>query len=171
VTIVLIAKIIALDKNLNNYLATFRKSWLLKIIGIVTHLGSSAFWATVYAFILLLFQGPFGPLVVTILVAELIGLMIIIVLRYLTRRERPCPNLSYPTWTPWNRYSFPSHHAARMFMLTSLVGTNFRESFLFMLSVAVMIGFTRIYLERHYLSDVLVGAMVGGLAAAVSLSL
>lgn len=166
-----ITKITTLDKTLNRRLTRFRKPWLVKMVGIVTHLGSGAFWAPVYAFTLLLFQERFGSLIITILIAEFIGLVIIITFRYLTRRERPSPYLTCPRWTPWNRYSFPSHHAARMFMLTFLIGNHYRESFPFILSVAIVIGFSRIFLEKHYVSDVLAGAAVGGLAALVSLSL
>jgi undecaprenyl-diphosphatase len=171
VTTVLTAKIIALDKNLNYYFTTYRKPRLLKIMGIITHLGSGAFWAIVYAFTLLFFQGLPGTLIKSILAAELICLVTIIVLRYLTRRERPRLYLTRPTWTPWNQYSFPSHHVARMFMLAILIGTHYRELLLFMLSAAIAIGFTRIFLEKHYLSDVLAGATLGGLAALVCLSL
>jgi len=56
-------------------------------------------------------------------------------------------------------------------MLTFLIGNHYRESFPFILSVAIVIGFSRIFLEKHYVSDVLAGAAVGGLAALVSLSL
>lgn len=165
----LTARIIALDKRLNNYLAAFRKPWLLKTMRIVTSLGSGTLWVTVYAFICLFYRDPFVPLIYTIITAELIGLALIIVLRYLTRRERPLPNQKYLPWTPWNRYSFPSLHTSRMFMLCFVVGANYRGSFLLMLSVAIVIGFTRIYLERHFLSDVVAGSVVGGLAALVSL--
>jgi len=164
----LITKITALDKHLNNRLISFRKPWLLKVLRSITHLGSGAFWAVVYGYALLSFQEAYGTLIVTILVAELIGLVSIIIMRYLTRRERP-GSYPCPRWTPWNRYSFPSHHTARMFMLTFLLGSTYRGLFPFILLAAIIIGFTRIFLEKHYLSDVVAGAMVGLCAGALAL--
>ena len=170
-TSVLIAKIIALDKKLNSHLVAFRKLWLLKITRIVTWLGSGAFLATVYVFIFFFCQRALRPFVIALVVAELAGLLMVIALRYLTRRERPRADFTARILAPWNRYSFPSLHTARMFMLTVMVGTHYRELFLFMLSVAIVICFTRIYLERHYLSDVLAGVAIGCIAAVVSLSI
>jgi len=85
-------------------------------------------------------------------------LVIIIALRYLTRRQRLVRG-GRPL-DPWNRYSFPSHHSARMIMLSIVFGAHYRGSLAGMLAAAVLVGFSRLVLEKHYLSDVLAGAPV-----------
>ena len=58
-----------------------------------------------------------------------------------------------------------------MIMLSVVLGAHYRGSLAGMLPAAVLIGFSRLVLEKHYLSDVLAGAAVGGLVAAASLYL
>ena len=72
---------------------------------------------------------------------------------------------------PWNRYSFPSHHSARMMMLSVVFGAHYRGALPVMLSATALIGFSRLCLEKHYLSDVLAGGVVGGLVGAAALCL
>lgn len=67
--------------------------------------------------------------------------------------------------------SFPSGHAAVSIALFGFVGyalwragvTGARRAFTAMAAVILSVGFTRIYLAEHYLSDVLNGYLVGGL--------
>jgi len=131
------------------------------MVGMVTYLGSAVVWAPVYALTLFLLKERFGSLIITVLKAELIVLVIIITLRYLTRRERPSPYTTKLPFTLWNRYSFPSHHAARMFLLTFVIGAQYQDSFPLMLSLAIVVALSRIFLAKHYLSDVLTGAAIG----------
>ena len=57
--------------------------------------------------------------------------------------------------------SFPSSHAANAFALALVFARRWRRwAPLFWLGAAT-IGFSRIYLNRHYLSDVVVGALIG----------
>ena len=63
--------------------------------------------------------------------------------------------------------SFPSGHTVTAFALTffisSLTGTS-SKSWLFCL-LAILIGFSRIYLGQHYMIDVYVGSIIGVLTA------
>jgi undecaprenyl-diphosphatase len=58
-----------------------------------------------------------------------------------------------------------------MIMLSVVFGAHYRASLAGMLPAAVLIGFSRLYLEKHFLSDVVAGAAVGGLVAAAALGL
>lgn len=166
-----IAGIITLDGKVNSKLAGFHKPWLKAILAIITLLGSGPFWAAVYACIFIFGPGALRPLLTPVIEAELATLVIILFLRYLTRRQRPRADRGGRPLDPWNRYSFPSHHAARMIMLSVIFGAHYRGSLAGMLPAAVLIGFSRLYLEKHYLSDVLAGAAVGGLVGAAALCL
>jgi undecaprenyl-diphosphatase len=165
------AGIITLDGKLNSKLADFRKPWLTTILTLITQLGSGPFWIAVYTCIFVFGPRALRPLLTAAIEAELATLVMILALRYLTRRQRPRPDRGGRLLAPWNRYSFPSHHCARMITLTVVFGAHYRGSLAVMLPAAVLIGFSRLYLEKHYLSDVLAGAAVGGLVAAAVLRL
>ena len=157
-----------MDRKIKEYFASHNNPWLRTALGALTHLGSGAVWITVYALLLVLFHDQFSQLILALILAEVIGLLTIIILRYMTKRKRPIIHYKYFSLTPWNRYSFPSHHALRSFIIAVIVGTDFPGLLLFLLVMAASVSFSRIYLLKHYLSDVLVGVLLGILLATVS---
>lgn len=61
-------------------------------------------------------------------------------------------------------HSFPSGHTTTIFMLTSALSMlSYKKKWLqqALLGVAVLVGFSRIYLMQHFLSDVLAGSLLG----------
>lgn len=87
-----------------------------------------------------------------------------IILKHIVRRVRPCHNLDEEDWLVSlpRFYSFPSGHTTVSFAVAGVVllkGTP--EIFLPILLLAVLIGFSRIYLRVHYFSDVFVGMLLG----------
>ena len=65
------------------------------------------------------------------------------------------------------KYGFFSAHAAVFFGLAYMTSRFFRNKYFTatIYVIAVMVAYSRIYLGRHYLGDVLVGALVGTLFA------
>ena len=57
--------------------------------------------------------------------------------------------------------SFPSAHAAAAFSTATLLAHRYPRYRLIYYAVASMISFSRIYLGRHYPSDVIAGGMIG----------
>lgn len=155
------SRIIEIDRKINSYFESLNNLWLKMTFGFLTHLGSGAVWITIYAFFLFFFKDYFSRMIFSLILAEITGLVIIIILRYITKRERPLPHPNPHFLSPWNKYSFPSHHSMRSFMIASIVGLSYQFWLPFLLFIAVIISFSRIYLLRHYLSDVLTGALLG----------
>jgi len=86
---------------------------------------------------------------------------------------RPPPSAAQPNGKPASGSgSMPSAHAANWFAATLIAFIYYRRSLRFMLPMAVLVSFSRIYNGVHYPSDVLAGAALGaGYAAAAVWSL
>lgn len=93
-------------------------------------------------------------------------------LRPIIERPRPCNpespvyHMIFKTRTSGG-YGFPSCHAANSFGLAMVVYYIFRKRYLtlFLLFWALVNAYTRIYLGMHYPGDILVGFIVGWMAA------
>ncbi len=66
-------------------------------------------------------------------------------------------------------FSFPSGHTTTIFALTTLLAIYFpaRRSGMFFILIAVLTGFSRIYLSQHFPVDVLAGSAIGVLISMV----
>lgn len=65
--------------------------------------------------------------------------------------------------------SMPSSHAANWFAATMMAFLYYRRSVCFMLPMATLVAFSRVYNGVHYPSDVLAGAILGAGSAAATL--
>jgi membrane-associated phospholipid phosphatase len=65
--------------------------------------------------------------------------------------------------------SFPSGHTATIFALTTLLSIYFpdRRSGIFFILIAILTGFSRVYLSQHFPIDVLAGSFAGVLISMV----
>ena len=92
-----------------------------------------------------------------------------ILLKNIIQRPRPdafaiAANICPPT------YSFPSSHAALAFAAALLLSRFDRKRWGFYYVIAVLIAGSRIYLQCHYVLDVVSGALIGSFIAWVILS-
>lgn len=78
---------------------------------------------------------------------------------------RPRPRVENRTAQPFgwddDHWSFPSGHAASTFALAGVLAAEYPKYKLLFYSGAIMVGLSRIYLDKHYLSDVVAGAAIG----------
>ena len=161
-------KWVEIDRKTDLYFSSHNNPRLRAVLAALTRLGTGALWVVVYTLSLILLPDHCARVILTLIFAELIGLMVIVALRYLTKRKRPIDLHRTCALTPWNRYSFPSHHTLRCFIIAVIVGADFPRLLPFLIVTASAVGFSRIYLSKHYLSDVVVGCLLGILLALMS---
>lgn len=86
------------------------------------------------------------------------------------RRPQEISNLLQAHIIPSDRYSLPSGHTAAAFVMATLIG-HFYPSFYPLAFVwSALIGAARILLGVHFLTDVVIGAVLGFSAAQLALS-
>jgi len=91
------------------------------------------------------------------------GAILFLVLKKTTGRRRP--NALFPhcwaTLLPPDQFSFPSGHTITAFAFTVAVGSIYPHAIGPLLFCALSVAMSRIVLGMHFLSDVVVGAMLG----------
>jgi len=159
----LIQKLTAWDISIINWVIKHRDRRARKVFRIVTYLGSGYVWTFAYLILFALGTDKVRAILFSVILAELLGLLIIIVSRNLIKRERPNADITF--LLPWQNNSFPSHHALRVSMLATMFGTAYPSWLPFLIFSAAVVSISRIYSERHYPSDVLAGSFIGFLCA------
>ncbi len=88
------------------------------------------------------------------------------VLKYIIGRLRPCNVLEGVNLLVYcGQYGFPSSHASNILALAVTGSYYYRRAVIPLFSLAVVIGYSRIYVGVHYPFDVLGGYVWGGLIA------
>lgn len=102
--------------------------------------------------------------VVVSLVALLITATLIFIIKYTLRRERPHDPIGFVTIS-YDKYSFPSGHSARMSCLAvTILFFSIPLGSIFLL-LAPMVALARVLVGVHYISDVVMGLMIGAIIA------
>ncbi|MBE6104776.1 phosphatase PAP2 family protein [Anaerovibrio lipolyticus] len=147
--------------------------WLTPLMRFISFIGEYAgIW--VLLGVLFCLKKEYRRVGVTVLLGVLFTLLVgNITLKHLVMRLRPCidyAGVSVASVIPAaNDYSFPSGHTFSSFAATTAL-ILFRKNLwtLLALCVAVVMGFSRIYLFMHYPSDVIIGAILGVIFGIVS---
>lgn len=81
-------------------------------------------------------------------------------LKFIIQRPRPVFEMVIPLIS-YMDYSFPSSHTAIAFCAVPLIRKAFPSVSWFFIIFASIVGLSRIYIQAHYLSDVVAGAIFG----------
>jgi undecaprenyl-diphosphatase len=167
-----VKRFLAVDERLSARLRVAEKPGALRTAAVLLgHSGDSWFWLAGLA--ILYFTGPdywkYRALVMAMgIVLTAVAVMAI---KFTVRRKRPEGELGQ-IYRRTDPHSFPSGHAARAVML-AVVEVGLGPTWLGILLVvwAAAVVLARVLMGVHYLSDVLAGALLGGLMGVVVLLL
>ncbi|NMB66739.1 phosphatase PAP2 family protein [Candidatus Woesearchaeota archaeon] len=101
-------------------------------------------------------------------ISFIIGAVLSLIIKISVQRLRPfqqglintLPSLVEQSHSLWN-FSFPSSHTLLAFCLLPILIKAYPKLKEFFISLMLFIGFSRIYLGLHFLSDVFAGAIIG----------
>jgi len=102
--------------------------------------------------------------VFAILLSIIVTALVVFVIKYTLRRERPRDPTGFVT-IQYDKYSFPSGHSARMASLAVAVLFFNLPLGLALSALAMVVALARALVGLHYLSDVLVGLALGAIMA------
>ncbi|EFP98109.1 phosphatase PAP2 family protein [Vibrio caribbeanicus] len=146
---------------------------MVRLSRAISHTGDGHLYAVV-GLLAFLFGGEQGK---TLLVVGLLAFSIELPVYWLAKntfkRERPSEisQLIVSFITPPDRYSLPSGHSAAAFLMALNISHFYPQLTLFAFTWAVLIAFSRVVLGVHFLSDVVLGAVLGLGCTIVSLAI
>ncbi len=162
-------EIVSLDNTIDVWVVTKQNAIIKKLFFAVTFFGYGAVWIVFYPFFFYFGDDQMRACIASLIFCEIIGCLVIIFLRNMFKRLRPQNMGRTIPFCPWNDWSFPSHHAFRSVILTVCFSFFYPNATLFLIVFATLICLSRLYLRRHYLSDVVAGIILASGCAAISI--
>ena len=167
--------LLTIYKNLNFSIIVnaYHNSFLDQFFKYVTFFGDGRFVFFI-AFIFLFANKKFGT---SILISLIINTILIQVLKRVVFTQKFRPGFYFKSLIEegsWNmidgvelyeKFSFPSGHTASIFCLCISICFLMKKKYfsLFLVLLAYIVGFSRVYLSQHFLIDVLTGTLIGSI--------
>jgi membrane-associated phospholipid phosphatase len=139
--------------------------WLDRLIWLATQLGNMLA-AFIVAFLFFLLN--YRYLAIQIVFGTLTLWLLVEIIKVLSDRDRPFLTFENTRVIGWREKgdSFPSGHTAQIFFMMTLLILSFNlgvGASVALYTIALFIGFTRIYVGAHYPRDVFGGAVLGSI--------
>jgi membrane-associated phospholipid phosphatase len=165
-------KLLELDARLSAKMRVAERPGLLRSICIFfAHSGDSWFWWAGLALLAWLGKGFWRPWALTALVSIIALAVLVLVVKFSIRRRRPEGDWGgfYRSTDP---HSFPSGHAARAILIAVLaIGLGPGWLAIILCIWAPLVALARVAMGVHYVSDIVVGGLVGLVAGVIALQI
>lgn len=143
------------------------------VLQVASRLGDGIAWYALIALPVLYGRGAVRPAIVMALTG-IAGLLLYAWLKRTFVRERPYVthrgSIGFAA-VPLDRYSFPSGHTLHAVSFTLQAVAHYRGLGWVLIPFACLVAASRVVLGLHYVSDVLAGALLGAMLAAIGLTL
>lgn len=165
-----LTSIVELDARLSARMRVAERPGLLRSVCIfLAHSGDSWFWWAGLALVIWLGDAFWRTWAAAVLISIVALAIIVLVTKFSIRRRRPDGEWGkfYRSTDP---HSFPSGHAARAVMIAVLVlGLGPVWLAILLCIWAPLVALARVAMGVHYVSDILAGGILGGIAGFVAL--
>ena len=134
--------------------------YVLRILVIdITFLGSLSFFLFLSFFMFLLDYNHFSY---KIIISLVISYILVGIIRFIYYKPRPNKQKYSNLLEKLDSSSFPSLHAMRISILFVLFMLNFNIFLaVFFFLISIIVCYSRIYLKKHYLIDIIFGYLIG----------
>ena len=160
--------IVSIDQLAERVILLWNNFYLLKFFHSITEFGSAVFAVILFFCIVYFLWRRKSRLLKSFVVAFVCNEALVYILKILIGRSRPPGAFMYGEYDS----SMPSGHAAVSiflygsicYLIYKLYPAGYKRNAIMVSLVAlvILIGFSRLYMDVHYLSDVLAGFMLGG---------
>jgi membrane-associated phospholipid phosphatase len=141
----------------------FRRKWAERTMFWITQIGNGLFGLVLAVLFYVNHQRGLG---LQLLLGGLTLWIVVEAVKAITERARPFKLMGETRVIGWRERgnSFPSGHTAQTFFMVSMLSHHFGAGLglnILLYTIAVLVGFSRIYIGMHYPRDVLGGAVTG----------
>ena len=153
------------ERHLEHWIVLQRVHWLNQVFIALSWIGSlGIIWLLIAAVLAVLWRRP--SIFLTVLAADVLADLLAELGKAIVGRHRPFETQLGPKS---NAHSFPSGHTATAFACATVLSSFVPRWRVPLFVLATLIGLSRIYNGMHYPTDVLAGALLGGLVGLVVL--